>query len=303
MSALAMLSLAAPSSAQQARSPRSSPRHRALRNPGSARAGRAPAAAVPSVPAPAASEATAPLRRRRRQAAETGGVELRELSPWSMFLSADILVKAVMIGLALASLATWTIFIAKMIELSLVQRRLARGARQDRRRKVAGRSAIRARRQGRHPVVAAGCGDARGAVVGGNFQRRRHQGAGGIELCRDRARRGAPDPARHGAAGDRRRDLAIHRTVRHGVGHHEQFYRHLEIADHQSCRGRTGHRRSAARHRVRSCRGDPGRHHLQPLFARDEGLPRTGRPRVGRGGATVVARPRSHPCRNTRAAE
>ncbi len=41
-----------------------------------------------------------------------------------MFLSADILVKAVIIGLALASLVTWTIFIAKMIELSLVRRRL-----------------------------------------------------------------------------------------------------------------------------------------------------------------------------------
>jgi biopolymer transport protein ExbB len=39
-------------------------------------------------------------------------------------MSADIIVKAVMIGLALASLATWTIFIAKMIELSLVQRQL-----------------------------------------------------------------------------------------------------------------------------------------------------------------------------------
>jgi biopolymer transport protein ExbB len=51
-------------------------------------------------------------------------VTLRELSPWSMFLSADILVKAVMIGLAFASLVTWTIFIAKMIELSLVQRNL-----------------------------------------------------------------------------------------------------------------------------------------------------------------------------------
>jgi len=51
-------------------------------------------------------------------------VALRELSPWSMFLSADIVVKAVMIGLALASLVTWTIFIAKMIELSLVTRRL-----------------------------------------------------------------------------------------------------------------------------------------------------------------------------------
>src|ERR1700682_804643 len=54
-------------------------------------------------------------------------VALRELSPWSMFLSADVLVKAVMIGLAFASLVTWTIFIAKMIELSMIQRRL-RGA-------------------------------------------------------------------------------------------------------------------------------------------------------------------------------
>jgi biopolymer transport protein ExbB len=51
-------------------------------------------------------------------------VTLRELSPWSMFLSADIVVKAVMIGLAFASLVTWTIFIAKMLELSLVRRRL-----------------------------------------------------------------------------------------------------------------------------------------------------------------------------------
>ncbi len=41
-----------------------------------------------------------------------------------MFVSADILVKAVMIGLAFASLVTWTIFIAKMIELSLIQRKL-----------------------------------------------------------------------------------------------------------------------------------------------------------------------------------
>ena len=49
---------------------------------------------------------------------------LRELSPWSMFLSADIIVKAVMIGLAFASLVTWTIFIAKMAELTLVQRSL-----------------------------------------------------------------------------------------------------------------------------------------------------------------------------------
>ena len=41
-----------------------------------------------------------------------------------MFLSADVLVKAVMIGLAFASLVTWTIFIAKVIELAVVQRML-----------------------------------------------------------------------------------------------------------------------------------------------------------------------------------
>jgi biopolymer transport protein ExbB len=52
---------------------------------------------------------------------------LRELSPWSMFLSADIIVKAVMIGLAFASVVTWTVFIAKMIELSVAQRKM-RGA-------------------------------------------------------------------------------------------------------------------------------------------------------------------------------
>ena len=61
----------------------------------------------------AATEASKPLK-----------ATLHELSPWSMFLSADIIVKAVMIGLAFASLVTWTIFIAKMAELTLVQRSL-----------------------------------------------------------------------------------------------------------------------------------------------------------------------------------
>jgi biopolymer transport protein ExbB len=47
-----------------------------------------------------------------------------ELSPWSMFLSADVLVKAVMIGLAFASLVTWTIFLAKSAQLFFARRRL-----------------------------------------------------------------------------------------------------------------------------------------------------------------------------------
>ncbi|MCJ2133294.1 tonB-system energizer ExbB [Methylobacterium sp. J-026] len=47
-----------------------------------------------------------------------------ELSPWSMFLNADILVKIVMAGLALASVITWTILVAKSIELGLARRAL-----------------------------------------------------------------------------------------------------------------------------------------------------------------------------------
>lgn len=40
------------------------------------------------------------------------------LTPWGMYLAADAVVKAVMIGLAIASVATWTILIAKGWELS-----------------------------------------------------------------------------------------------------------------------------------------------------------------------------------------
>src|SRR3954454_4031164 len=47
-----------------------------------------------------------------------------ELSPWSMFMSADILVKAVMVSLAFASLVTWTIFLAKTLQLFLARRRV-----------------------------------------------------------------------------------------------------------------------------------------------------------------------------------
>lgn len=46
-----------------------------------------------------------------------------DLSPWSMFMQADIVVKAVMVGLAFASLVTWTIWLAKGLELLAAQRR------------------------------------------------------------------------------------------------------------------------------------------------------------------------------------
>ena len=47
-----------------------------------------------------------------------------DLSPWGMYKNADIIVKAVMIGLALASVITWTIWIAKGFELLGAKRRL-----------------------------------------------------------------------------------------------------------------------------------------------------------------------------------
>ncbi|MDG4893094.1 tonB-system energizer ExbB [Mesorhizobium sp. WSM4976] len=40
-----------------------------------------------------------------------------DLSPWGMFMNADIVVKAVMVGLAFASLVTWTIWLAKSLEV------------------------------------------------------------------------------------------------------------------------------------------------------------------------------------------
>jgi len=46
----------------------------------------------------------------------------RNLSPWGMFMNADIVVKVVMIGLAFASLVTWTVWLAKTIELRFAKR-------------------------------------------------------------------------------------------------------------------------------------------------------------------------------------
>jgi biopolymer transport protein ExbB len=70
----------------------------------------APSAAAPAAAKPDAAVGIAPA--------------MKELSPWVMFQSADIIVKAVMIGLAFASLMTWTVLIAKSIELSVASTKL-----------------------------------------------------------------------------------------------------------------------------------------------------------------------------------
>jgi biopolymer transport protein ExbB len=47
----------------------------------------------------------------------------RDLSPWGMFMQADWVVKGVMIGLAFASVITWTVWLAKSLELAAAKRR------------------------------------------------------------------------------------------------------------------------------------------------------------------------------------
>src|SRR3954470_11520986 len=103
-----------------------------LASPVSAQTQAAPAAPVQSTaqpsalsPAPvaAAPQAAAPAAAKSDTAAGIAPA-MKELSPWVMFQSADIIVKAVMIGLAFASLVTWTVLIAKSIELSIASTKL-----------------------------------------------------------------------------------------------------------------------------------------------------------------------------------
>ena len=80
---------------------------------------------APAAPLPA-SQPGAPTQ------AEPSAISLtlpHDLSPWGMFMAADIIVKAVMIGLAFASLVTWTVWLAKSLEIlfgKLSARRAAR---------------------------------------------------------------------------------------------------------------------------------------------------------------------------------
>jgi biopolymer transport protein ExbB len=64
--------------------------------------------AVPDATAPGIDTATLP----------------RDLTPIGMFMNADLVVKAVLIGLVVASVVTWTVWLAKTIELMAVKRRL-----------------------------------------------------------------------------------------------------------------------------------------------------------------------------------
>ncbi|MBZ9975882.1 tonB-system energizer ExbB [Mesorhizobium sp. B2-3-14] len=102
-------------------------------------AGSSPAVEAPAAPAQAAPAAMAPVQPAGQPSATTpaevapaGTMDLNlpnDLSPWGMFKAADIIVKAVMTGLAFASLVTWTIWLAKSLEIFGGKLRLRRAVR------------------------------------------------------------------------------------------------------------------------------------------------------------------------------
>ncbi|MCW2217728.1 biopolymer transport protein ExbB [Bradyrhizobium japonicum] len=84
----------------------------------------AQATAQPAAASPAPAAAPAAAAPAAKPDAAAIAPSMKELSPWVMFMSADVIVKAVMIGLAFASLMTWTVLIAKSIELSVASGKL-----------------------------------------------------------------------------------------------------------------------------------------------------------------------------------
>jgi len=84
----------------------------------------APASGAPP-PSAATPLPVAPPSAAGQQPGVIGAVHLpRDLSPWSMFASADIVVKVVMVGLGFASVVTWTVWLAKSVELLFARRRV-----------------------------------------------------------------------------------------------------------------------------------------------------------------------------------
>ncbi len=90
-------------------------------------AGEAPPPPAIAAPAAAAPSSQAPSPAPRLTDGLLASPLPRDLSPWGMFLSAVVPVKLVMIGLAFASLATWTVWLAKTIELWTAKRAARRG--------------------------------------------------------------------------------------------------------------------------------------------------------------------------------
>lgn len=98
--------------------------------PSSAQEPKAPSAATPK--ATDASDVTAVPQAHDIAPGMTSSVSAskiglpHDLTPWGMFLAADLVVKTVMVGLALASFIVWTIWLGKSVQLFNARRALTR---------------------------------------------------------------------------------------------------------------------------------------------------------------------------------
>ena len=152
------------------------------------------------------------------------------LSPWGMFMAADWVVKAVMIGLAFASLVTWTVWLAKTLELAGARVRAYRALNaignartlRDAERALEGRGGPGA------SLVNAAREEVRFSDRGaGTCQRGWSERARRIAIGTHRGTSGPPHEPRHRRPCNHRLHGTLRRSVWHGLGHHEFLYRHF----------------------------------------------------------------------------
>jgi len=171
----------------------------------------------------------------------------RDLSPWSMFLTANNVVQVVIIGLVLASVITWTVGLAKAIELLALRRKL-RGALvtlDGARSSVQAEQALTAKSPAAELIRAAiaeealsADGSAEGLKERVTSRLERIEAAAGRRMVRGTgilATIGATAPF-----------IGLFGTV---WGNHGRLRRDFEGADHQPCGRCSRHCRGAAGHR------------------------------------------------------
>ena len=195
----------------------------------------------------------------------------QDLSVRAMFQHADIVVQGVMIGLLFASVVTWTILIAKTIELAASVRAVRRSvaAAEEDRTLTGRRSRLGAERGAAGAFCEAAMAEMKlsvGSDPAGIKERiasRLHR----LEAAfARRATRG------HRAAGHDRVDLPLRGIVRHRLGHHEQLHRHFAVPHDQPGRGGARHRGSFVGDGDGVGGGDPGGGDLQCVRAGDRRL-------------------------------
>jgi len=216
----------------------------------------------------------------------------RDLSPWGMFMSADNVVKAVMIGLAFASVVTWTVWLAKSIELLAVKR--------------ATRKALQAIAQSRS------LGEALDQVGGGNNVVVRLLEAAQAEVQLSGEASDKDGIKERTASRLERIEAAYGRRITRGtnilatIGATAPFvglfgtvwgimnsFIGISKAQTTNLACRAGHRRSASRDSAGTGRGHSGCRHLQRIRPLDYRLPGAAGGRFRRG--LAAGEPRSRP--------